>query len=254
MTKILTTTNYNLFKFLKNNRPIGEKRVLNLMSIMKEFPNFFQFSPVKCNPEHEVLDGQHRVEAAKRLKIPIAYQIVEGVTIEQIRDSNDYKADWTTKDYIYSHEAENNKNYQLYREFQTTYGFDLSAALMLLTGLFSHNRLNSEKFKNGKFVVTHMEDAVMVANMLEKIKAFHKPASTKHFIVAFNKFRTHPNFVFSTFLTRLEANPKFLQKASNTKTYCENLCEVWNYRVAKVNKIDPRDFDFSNKKEKKIVE
>jgi hypothetical protein len=242
--KVLSTDNYSMFKYIYSNRKINDKKVLGLMEIIKVTPNFFEVSPIRCTPTFSIWDGQHRLEAAKRLKIPVFYQVVHDVTIEQVRDMNNYKAAWTTNDYVNSHEATGNKNYQLFKEFQNTFGFDLSATLMLLSGRFSHNVQNTTSFKNGSFVVTHLEDAVNVANMINKIMPFHKHARSKHFIVAFNKLRTHAKFSFSVFMDKLEMNPKQLLRGTTTETYCETLCDMYNFRTGKAGRIDPRDLVF----------
>lgn len=241
---ILSTTNYSLFQFFINNRQVSEKKVLDLMKIMQETPNFFEMSPIKCDDKHRIWDGQHRLEAAKRLGIPVYYQVVEDVNIEQIRDLNNYNSKWSTGDYVDSLIADGNNNYKMFKTFQDAYKFDLSACLMLLTGKFSHNKLNSDSFKAGQLVVTHFDDAVKVASMICQIEPFHKNAKNKHFIVAFNKMRVHRNFNFDLFMSKLEMNPKMLVRASTTETYGESLCDIYNFKTRKNQRIEPHDLNY----------
>lgn len=242
--EILSTKNYSMFKHIHNNRGIKENKIINLIEIIKVTPNFFEVSPIKCNTKYEIWDGQHRIEAAKRLNIPVFYQVVTNVDIDQVRDINNYNAKWDTKDYVHSLVADDNTNYKLFKVFQDTYGLDLSASLMLLTGRFSHTKINSDNFKSGKLVVTHFDDAVSVAGALCQIEPYHKGAKTKHFIVAFNKMRTHRNFDFSFFMVKLEMNSKMLVRASTTEMYAESLCDMYNFKTRKNDRIDPRDLNF----------
>lgn len=241
---ILETKDYAIFKKKNTNRVVNEKRVKELMEIMKVTPTFFELSPIKCNNENEIWDGQHRLAAAELLGIPVRYYTVNDVNMDQVRQLNDYNSKWSTSDYVHSMITEGNINYKQYKIFQETYGYDLSACLMLLTGRFSHSKIITGIFKSGNLVVTHFDDAVKVASMISQIVAFHKNARNKHFIVAFNKMRTHRNFDFDLFMSKLEMNPKMLLRASTTEMYVESLCDVYNFKTRKNHRIEPHELNF----------
>ncbi len=243
-TVIFETKDYSFFKRNNTNREIKPKRVTELVEIMKVTPNFFELSPIKCNENNEIWDGQHRLEAAKLLDIPVRYYTVHDVTIDQVRELNDYNSKWSTSDYIHSMITEGNENYRQYKIFQEAYGYDLSACLMLLTGRFSHSRYTTEIFKTGNLVVTHFDDAVKVGSMISQIEPFHKNARNKHFIVAFNKVRTHRNFDFDLFMSKLQMNPKMLVRTSTTEMYVESLCDVYNFKTRKNHRIEPHELSF----------
>jgi hypothetical protein len=70
MTTIHKTTDYDQFKFLESQRNVTRTSAV-LESIKQK--NMLDLKPIICNKEKYVLDGQHRLLAAKQLRVPIYY-------------------------------------------------------------------------------------------------------------------------------------------------------------------------------------
>lgn len=70
--KILKTTDYGLFKIAKFNRSINKGNVERLVELNKTENNFNLF-PIVVDKDFTVIDGQHRLEACKKLKAPVYY-------------------------------------------------------------------------------------------------------------------------------------------------------------------------------------
>lgn len=68
-------------------------------------------SPILVNEKFEVIDGQGRLEALKRLEMPVEFIIEEGIGIKECQGLNHYQKNWSTMDYINSHVAAGNQNY-----------------------------------------------------------------------------------------------------------------------------------------------
>lgn len=68
----METNDYSLFKQLPNARPINQKRVEKLMYwiVSHEIEN----PKIVVNKRFEILDGYHRLEACKKLGLPIPYE------------------------------------------------------------------------------------------------------------------------------------------------------------------------------------
>lgn len=69
-TKIFHTREYRKFKLIKGNRIVDENHVRALMKSMR---NKDLLIPIAVNSKMEVLDGQHRLEARKRLAYDVPY-------------------------------------------------------------------------------------------------------------------------------------------------------------------------------------
>jgi len=70
--KILLTTNYDMFKLSARNRPINREHLRQLKAAISKC-NQLDVNPILINSEFEVINGQHRLTAAKELGLPIYY-------------------------------------------------------------------------------------------------------------------------------------------------------------------------------------
>lgn len=71
---IRSTTNYDKFKIHPYGRKISKKHVNRLVdSISRE--NHLDSSPILVNLNFEIICGQHRLMAAKKLGVPIYYVV-----------------------------------------------------------------------------------------------------------------------------------------------------------------------------------
>ena len=106
---IYTTTNYERFKRLLNNRDIkggGVKNIIDSINTIGYITN-----PIIVNEKYEVIDGQHRLEALKALNMPVDYIEVKGAGINECRLMNRKQGNWTTMDYLKSYARSGNPNY-----------------------------------------------------------------------------------------------------------------------------------------------
>ena len=72
---ILETKDYAMFKFFENNRKVIKVDHL-IESLKKE--NLLSVNPIICTKEMYIIDGQHRLTAAKKLGIPVFYTYYTG--------------------------------------------------------------------------------------------------------------------------------------------------------------------------------
>lgn len=68
------TKDYNIFKKHPNNREIFHA---NLEKIKRsiQIKNLLEYRPIIVDKKMQVIDGQHRLEAARQLGVPIYYQM-----------------------------------------------------------------------------------------------------------------------------------------------------------------------------------
>jgi hypothetical protein len=96
------------FKWLKGNRDLNEG---NIKAVMNQISAFGQRQPIIINERNEIIDGQHRLEACRRLEIPVKYLVDPGATINHVISANIVGKKWTLIDYIKRFVAENNEHY-----------------------------------------------------------------------------------------------------------------------------------------------
>lgn len=104
------TTDYSIFNFMLGNRKVSEIRIRKIKKSIET--NGYIFSPITCNEKMEIVDGQGRVEALKRLALPVDYIVHPGLTVKDCTVMNQYQTKWATEDYVESYAQLGNKNYE----------------------------------------------------------------------------------------------------------------------------------------------
>ena len=107
--KIYVTTDYNVFKELEGNRPVKNGRAFKAMESIQQYG--WLTNPILVNENMEVIDGQGRLEALRRLEMPVEFVIQNGIGIKECQGLNRYQKNWSTMDYIDSYIADGNDNY-----------------------------------------------------------------------------------------------------------------------------------------------
>ena len=72
VNQVNSTNDYLKFKTLKGNRNVNKLHVRRLKESFKEA---YLLSPIIVNQNFEIIDGQHRFEAAKSMELPINFII-----------------------------------------------------------------------------------------------------------------------------------------------------------------------------------
>ena len=108
--KIYVTDNYSMFKTMDGNRLLKNDRVNKIVHSINSVG--YILSPILVNENMEVVDGQGRLAALERLKLPVHYMVQKGIGVEECQQMNIHQSNWTLLDYIYSHAMRGNCDYQ----------------------------------------------------------------------------------------------------------------------------------------------
>lgn len=113
--EICSTKQYDRFKTTAN-RNVDSKHVEKLMESFKGNPNVLSTCPVIVNNDMYIIDGQHRIAAAKELKYPIFYIKVSSANksdsiLKEIHDRNVGMKKWGIHDYVEFHASQENPEY-----------------------------------------------------------------------------------------------------------------------------------------------
>lgn len=122
--KIYVTKNYSRFKFGMENRSVSSSHVKELMQKMEKY-GYLRCQPIVVDKNtYQIIDGQHRFEAAKMLGIEFSYTFNDyvGSKSELIRDINVSQKAWGIQDYIEQYCGEGNMHYISYKTILTRYG------------------------------------------------------------------------------------------------------------------------------------
>lgn len=229
--KINTEKNYKAFKFLKGNRPIVPAKVKKLIDAVQSGLNLFEYCPVLVNNEMFVIDGQHRLEACKKLGFPVYYAVVPGVTLQQIATINSAQTRWKTSDFFNCFIQTGNKDYSILQLFQDKYGLSTNIAVQLLmNGGVHEGGSGSEIFKEGKFRVVHQERAEKLMRAVNQYQdvAPDEFLKNRSFIKAIQTLLASPDYDHQAVVEKLKQRGATLIKKSNYKEYIYHIEEMFN--------------------------
>ena len=170
---VYQTYDYDMFLEMEYNRSVSESRVNKLVASFseKEIMN-----PIVINEKGEIVDGQGRYEALKRLGRPIKFVVSYGANINDCRRMNLYNTNWTIEDFVNSYVRQMNPNYIEFKKCHTETGVQYTRILRLV----NKGRANiSQAINSGKLEFN--------ANDTEKVKFVVKCANEIREALADNK-------------------------------------------------------------------
>lgn len=145
---VFETSDYDKFKRLQGNREVLKTRISRILKSIKKIG--YIGSPITVNEKLEVIDGQGRLEACKMLNIPVCYQIIDGIGINECIEMNKNQVNWSIPDYISSYAENGNESYVLLTKLMQEYGniYKLSVIACALAGTV---HIQTATIKNGNF-------------------------------------------------------------------------------------------------------
>jgi hypothetical protein len=232
---IYETIDYSIFKKSDINRDLNEGNLKKITASIKA-KNLLSYRPIIVNSKMEVIDGQHRLEVAKALNIPIYYQINEKSNDEDMVLLNANQRRWQIADYNNHFVKMGKPEYIKLNEF--TIGSKLSIQECLSLMGFSGGS-NCNVFRCGKFKFP--TDIMHIKNRLRIIK------DVKFFIcekfIGNSKFLNHVNFTKAciqflsrgdvdeeVFMKKLEMNLQWLRCCSVLGDYLSIFKRIYNFK------------------------
>jgi hypothetical protein len=230
--QVFTTTNYDLFKSIDGNRTINK---LHLKRLKKSMEANYLLSPILVNENYQIIDGQHRYQAAKELKLPIYYMVIDGYGLKEVQILNATSKKWNADDYLNGYIDMGLKDYILYKQYKEKYGFGHNECMRLLSG---GRPKGTQSFYDGTFKINHLNRANKIGDYIIKLLAFYAGAKRRSFINAVATIWINKNFDKEYFLSQVEKYRSMLFDCPSTSAYIEIIENIYNYR--KRNKTNLR--------------
>lgn len=184
MRKIQTTKNYRIFARSADNRPVDKKKHKRLMESMKLY-GFLACFPLACVRDASgrliVKDGQHRLQFAETLGLPVHY--VEEQVDFDIATVNSAVNRWTLADYAHKYAQQGNEEYQEGLDFAEANKLPIGVAFSLLAGTASFGNIQAQ-FNSGQFKIKDRSWANMVAGVYGPIVAMSDQVRNTRFMEA----------------------------------------------------------------------
>lgn len=140
---IYKTKDYNIFKTLHGNRGISDTRVKKIISSINAVG--YVSSPLLCNEKLEIIDGQGRFTALKKLGLPVEFYVVPGLTIRECISLNINQENWKVIDFIESYATQGNQNYKYLLELTKRYpGMPIRVLTYAIDGVIQNEKVIRE--------------------------------------------------------------------------------------------------------------
>lgn len=226
------SNDYGLFKTLQYNRKVISGHVSRLMEVLKGNPDGLKDRPILVNEKMEIIDGQHRFEAVKKLGYPVYYTVGEGLSHQDAQKFNALQRNWTPLDYAKSYSEAGNDNYTQYLEFRKRIGVTHVVTAMYLSGNMSIGEY-PQVFRLGKFKVLDKSLSDLQGQQLvevgEVVPDFWR---RKEFGVAFFTLLKHPGYDQAHFLRRMEHHAaRNLAHFESMQDYQRAFERIYNFKT-----------------------
>lgn len=233
--RIESATDYKKFKILKGNRPVVSGKVKKLVKSVQGGLNLFRYNPVMVNEDMYVIDGQHRLEACKVLKLPVYYVVVPKITLLQIAELNSASSRWTSKDFFNCFIESGKEDYKALKMFMEKYELKVTvAAQLLMVGSTWAGSGRDDSFRSGTFVVKHKDKA---EGIMKTVRSFAPVAedgivSDRNFIRAVQLLMASPTYKHGEVLNKIVGHKLKITKRSSHKEYMHLIEELYNHRCS----------------------
>lgn len=167
---IQQTKDYTIFKKLDGNRPINRHHIKRLVKSISE-DNQLHLHPIIINKDFCVIDGQHRLEAAKTIGTDIFYLQSDTVTDHHLIECNVNQKTFDVDNYIDFFAIKDKiPEYVELRRMLLETDLKPKALLTLIFGTVSQNLL--EFLKTGKFKFPKSEEPKNILSFYSDFKAY----------------------------------------------------------------------------------
>jgi hypothetical protein len=236
--ELQTTSKYDLFVSYEYQREIHPAHVAKLVASMKAH-GFLPSKPLQVyrgDGKLHLLDGHHRLNAAKALGIPVFYVIETERSEETVGAENMTVRRWVPSDFLGLFAGKGNEHYQTLAKYNDL-GFPLKQAASLLIGESAHSGNVSNAVASGTFRVKttwycdiivgiwHHSDGVQrVVDACPCIKG-------RTFIEALSMLLRVDPFEPEVMAKRILGNPRMVTKCADRLQALDMLDEIYNFRA-----------------------
>lgn len=226
MLKVHRTKDLSIFKRINGNRPVNTRYV----EVLKEaFKKQYFDEILIVNEKMEIIDGQHRLEAARALGFSVQYVIKEGFGLKEVQDMNHGRKNWNSDDYLQSYAERGKRDYEILIAFKEKQPFTTNICALLL----STRRGNRARIAGGKFEAGSIALAEKNARILKDFGKFYGGYVRRPFVLAVLSIMRNNNYSHAKMLKKLKYQVSKLVHCSNTEQYVDLLERIYNYKSAK---------------------
>lgn len=230
--EVFVTTEYDKFHYIEGNRPVLKSHVKYLTESIKK-RNLLEYEPMVVNPKFGIIDGQHRLEAARVLGVPIYYIIGKKLDLVDVAILNHAQRSWLPKEYMDAFIAQGIEDYKVLKEFAAINHLSISNSIAFLSiGYSRYFSAPMYAFREGTWRITNLEKAWEFVRYYNELAAFteEKTAQDRDLMraVYWMYYILDEGIIHEDFMEQLKKYPNPIYRRLNMKDYLRTLEDIYN--------------------------
>lgn len=251
VNKVYKTNNLSMFKQIDGNRIPNLQHVKRLADSIRVYG--MKCNPILVNERMEVIDGQHRLMAAKESESFVYYIIVDGYSLNEVHTLNLNQKNWTKKDFMEGYASMGIESYIKLREFvKKNDDFSFHDCVALCSNITGGGTISDYKdsirngvkmnqveiFEAGTWKGKDFNLAQDWANKIRMIKPYYFGYNRSTFVGTMIGLLQKETFDFNDFMHKIRLQPTALVDCANRDQYRTLIEDIYNYKSR--NKISLR--------------
>jgi hypothetical protein len=231
--KVYFTRDYGVFKSILGNRDLSQTKINRLINDIENGLDMLKYYPILVDRDMNVIDGQHRLYVARKIKSNIWYMISEPVELNDIAKINSNTEKWKYKDFLNCYVVKGVEDYIVLEGFlkENPIGIGTAAKLLMAGSVNSGNKNEraSHAFQRGEFKVNYLQESIAIMAVVNLFES-HKNFRTRSFISAIERMVKAGKCDVDVLVEKFEEKPEALDRCANAKDYMSALEHIYNYR------------------------
>lgn len=251
VNKVYKTYDLSIFKSIDGNRVPNLQHIRRLTDSLKL--HGMKCNPILVNEKMQVIDGQHRLQAAKNVNTFVYYIVVNGYKLQEVHTLNLNQKNWSKRDYMEGYAEMGIESYVKLKEFtQINDDFTFTDSIALCSNIttgtangiankFRNNQIDKgqiEVFEEGTWVGRDFDLAQQWANKIRMCKPYFEGYNKTIFVGTMIGLLQNNLFDFSEFMHKLRMQPTALFDCANRPQMKALIEEIYNYKSR--NKVNLR--------------
>lgn len=227
------TKDLSVFVHHTHQQPMAEAHVKKIaQSIAKG--GYWASKPIGCvriANKLTVIDGHHRLEAAKRLGVGVYYVVEKTERSDDIGEENYLVRKWSNLSFAKMYANRGNTDYAELIRYSDKFGIPLRTAASLLRGEAGHSCNAGNPVRTGSFTIKTRESIGVVVSFIDHLGASCPVVKTKIFIEALSILLFVREFDHTLLMRKIDVNPRMLEKCNNRDQMLTQIEDLYNFRT-----------------------
>jgi hypothetical protein len=244
VSKVYRTNDLSIFKQVNGNRVPNLQHVRRLTESIRVYG--MKCNPIIVNENYEVIDGQHRLMAAKESESYVYYIMIDGYSLSEVHTLNLNQKNWTKKDFMNGYADMGIESYIKLRAFvDRNEEFTFSDCIALCSNTSTHTSSSlAQKFRSDRTSTSIIKEvfeegtwlgkdfilAQEWANRIRMIKPYYNGYNKSSFVGSMIQMFSNKKFDFNEFMHKVRLQPTALVDCANRDQYRTLIEDIYNYR------------------------